>query len=281
VDSLRRTGEELLGLPRIMPPAAAFADVVEAFMDWEEHDQAATAAVTVRSLPCSAPQLCVHYRSTAWTGVLVARLKPEAASRLIGLPLLEPTDSSVGMRELFGAGPVSVLEEQLAQARTSLERVNCVEAFLLPRLRENLLTPVMHRAVQMLRNYPTLSGQELAARLDMSERHLSRRFRSLFGTSPKQFARVARVNKIVRARWYGGAWTDIAHSLGFFDQSHMINDFKSLVGVTPTQFFGDAASSNRALNSLLGRSPFANFVVTRDFNGRPGIRPSLVAPRYL
>jgi AraC-like DNA-binding protein len=278
-----------------MPPTAALADVVEAFMDWEV-PQAVTASLRVRSLPCLAPKLCVHYRSSVWSdrgrnagfyrhvavgiqtevaairvpagpiGVLLIRLRPEAASRLIGSSLQELADSSIDMRDLFGAEPVSILEEQLAEARSSLERVKRVEAFLVPRLREDQLAPAMRRAVQMLRHNPTLYGRELAAQLDISERHLSRSFRSLFGTSPKQFARIARISKILRARWYGGAWTDIAHTMGFFDQAHMINDFKNMVGVTPTQFFCDASGRNGALNGLFGRSSFANLLVTCDFN---------------
>jgi hypothetical protein len=54
--------------------------------------------------------------------------------------------------------------------------------------------------------------------------------------------------------------------MGFFDQAHMINDFKSMAGVTPAQFFCEATGRNAALNTLFGRSPFANFLVTCDFN---------------
>jgi AraC-like DNA-binding protein len=298
VESLRRPRAEPLALPRIMPATVALAEVVEAFMDWEVSDRALADAITARILPCSSPLLCVHYRSTAWSnrrrssgyyrhiasgiqtevaairssggpiGVVVVRLKPEAASRIIGVRLRELTDASVQMRDLFGAGPVSLLEEQLAEARNSLERVQRVEDFLVPRLRAQDLSAPMRFAAQALRADPTLSTRLLAARLDISERHLSRSFRAIFGTSPKQFARIARISRILHARWYGAAWTDIAHSLGFFDQAHMINDFKSMVGLSPSQFFYDASSRNAALNSLLGRSPFSNFLVTCDFNVR-------------
>jgi AraC-like DNA-binding protein len=292
-----------------MPPVAALGDVVESLMDWEVSDRRMTVSLT--ALPSTAPLLCVHYRSTAWSnrrrsagyyrqivagiqteaaairapggplGVVATRLRPEAASRLIGSSLQELTDSSVAMRDLFGDGPVSVLEERLAEADSSLERVQQVEAFLLPRLRANELAPAMQHAVRSLRDNPTLSGRVLAAQLDISERHLSRSFRSIFGISPKQFARIARIGKIVRARWNGGAWADIAHTMGFFDQAHMINDFKSMVGVTPAQLFCEVAGRNAALNTLFGRSPFSNFLVTCDFNilapgrDRDASRPAL------
>jgi AraC-like DNA-binding protein len=291
-ECLRRPPIEPVALPRIMPATAALADVVEAFMDWEVSDR--VDSLTARVLPCSSPQLCIHYRSTAWSnslrgagyyrhtasgiqtgvaairscggpiGVVVVRLKPEAASRIIGVSLRELTDAGVRMRDLFGAGPVSLLEEQLSEAGNSLERVQWVEEFLVPRLRAPDLSAAMRFAAQALRADPTLSTRLLAARLDISERHLSRSFRAIFGTSPKQFARIARISRILHARWYGGAWTDIAHSLGFFDQAHMINDFKSMVGMSPSQFY-DAASCNAAVNRLFGRSPFSNFLLTSDF----------------
>jgi AraC-like DNA-binding protein len=35
----------------------------------------------------------------------------------------------------------------------------------------------------------------------------------------------------------GLSWASIACSCGFADQAHMINDFKAILGVTPTHFF--------------------------------------------
>lgn len=286
-----RSRAEPVPLPRFMPAPAALADVVEALMDWEVSDRALAASLTLRALPCCSPQLYVHYRTIAWStrrrnagyyrliasgiqtevaairscggpiGVLVVRLKPEAASRIIGVSLCELTDTSVQLRDLFGAGPVSLLQEQLAEAENSVARVQCIQDFLVPRLRTDALPAAMQLAVQALRADPTVSRRLLSARLDISERHLARSFRATFGTSPKQFARIVRMSRILHARWCGGTWTDIAHSLGFFDQSHMINDFKRMVGMSPSQFFDDASSRNAVLNCLLGRSPFSNLQV--------------------
>jgi AraC-like DNA-binding protein len=286
-----------LALPQIVPPTAALGSVVEAILDWEVADGDVANSLTARLLPCSSPQLCVHYRASAWSnrrrsagfyrqiasgiqtevaairasgplGVVAVRLKPEGASRITGVTLRELTDSSVGMRDLFGNAAVALLEEQLAEAQSSLERVFRIEDFLLQRLRADPLSPAMSFAARALRADPTLPARVLAAHLDISERHLSRSFRGIFGTSPKQFARVARVSKILRARWQGDTWTDIAHGMGFFDQAHMINDFRGLVGLSPSQFFGDACGRTAALNASFGRSPFSNVLVTCDRGSR-------------
>jgi len=37
-------------------------------------------------------------------------------------------------------------------------------------------------------------------------------------------------------------WADLALEGGFYDQSHLVNEFRALCGVTPTEFLGRTAS---------------------------------------
>jgi AraC-like DNA-binding protein len=67
----------------------------------------------------------------------------------------------------------------------------------------------------------------------------------MFGASPKQFARVARIEKILAMRQGGSAWADIAYACGFADQAHMINDFDAIVGEPPEHFFRTIAVDAR------------------------------------
>jgi AraC-like DNA-binding protein len=80
--------------------------------------------------------------------------------------------------------------------------------------------------------------RKLASLLGISERHLSRGFRATYGTSPKQYARLARIEKVVAARKRGLGWADVAYACGFTDQAHLIHDFGTIVGGTPAEFFG-------------------------------------------
>jgi AraC-like DNA-binding protein len=187
-----------------------------------------------------------HYVSRRLAGVLVARprgplgticvhLKPEAAASLLGERLQCFLDATIGLDDLFGAGQVSLLEEMLSEARTSAERFACVERFLAANLRAHRAELVACRAAALLRRNPQLRISQLAVALDVSQRHLSRRFQAMFGTSPKQFARIARIESVWSARAQGATWADIAHAAGFTDQAHMINDFTEIVGVPPAQ----------------------------------------------
>jgi AraC-like DNA-binding protein len=179
----------------------------------------------------------VTLRPSGPLGVLIVRLKPEAAARLMGERMQDFVNEKIDLGHLFKAGELSLLEEMLMEAPDSAARFARIESFLLRNLRECRPDPVACLAAQCLRRNPSLRVQRLAARLDVSERHLSRSFRAMFGASPKQFARVARIENILAMRRDGSAWADIAYACGFADQAHMINDFDAIVGAPPQQLF--------------------------------------------
>jgi methylphosphotriester-DNA--protein-cysteine methyltransferase len=56
------------------------------------------------------------------------------------------------------------------------------------------------------------------------------------GLTPKLYARIKRFELVVR-HLNGAAidWTTVAQHCGYFDQSHLIRDCKSLSGFTPTE----------------------------------------------
>lgn len=77
----------------------------------------------------------------------------------------------------------------------------------------------------------------IANRLEISERHLRRRFQSATGMSPKTYAMQLRVSAAaIRADASPTPdWATIACDYGYFDQAHMIADFRSLCGQTPVE----------------------------------------------
>jgi AraC-like DNA-binding protein len=141
--------------------------------------------------------------------------------------------ATIGLEDLFGAGRISLLEEKLSEATTSAERFSHMRTFLLSNLRPWRAESVACRAAALLRREPCLRVRQLAARLEVSERHLCRDFSAMFGMGPKQFARIARINRVLSARARGATWADIAYATGFTDQAHMINDFTAIMGVSP------------------------------------------------
>jgi AraC-like DNA-binding protein len=82
------------------------------------------------------------------------------------------------------------------------------------------------------------SVQELACSSGMSQRSLQRLFQEYVGASPKWVIRRYRLHELVE-RLKAGDVVDGAQAaldLGYFDQAHLINDFRSIVGYSPTRY---------------------------------------------
>jgi AraC-like DNA-binding protein len=63
------------------------------------------------------------------------------------------------------------------------------------------------------------------------------------GLTPKRFARVRRLQRILdaAARNVNVDWAEAAVEHGYYDQAHLINDFRELTGITPTAYRPRAA----------------------------------------
>lgn len=79
----------------------------------------------------------------------------------------------------------------------------------------------------------------------LSERQLRRRFQIAVGLSPKAYARVVRLHHamaLARAAVVPD-WAEIAVRSGFYDQPHMIAEFRRAVGMSCVRFFQATAST--------------------------------------
>jgi AraC-like DNA-binding protein len=201
----------------------------------------------------------------------MVRLKPESAMRVGQGLMSELFDAAVSVGDVFGPTEASFLFEKLAGAKDSVGRVMAVQDFLLRRLRDDEPDPAMRQAMLSLRRNSTLSVRQLAMQLDLSERHLSRQFRAATGATPKQFARIVRIGKVVAtARPHRQSWAEIAVSCGFTDQAHMVNEFRTMIGSSPEAFFHMTSLRVRPpMTASSAESDFYNtFVLEQDRSGR-------------
>jgi AraC-like DNA-binding protein len=298
---IEKAGRGAGGRPGMLGPAKLvhvhplLAEIVDQIADWDFPDGDMARSLAPKALPSTTPYLIAQYRvpmrsdrhfgssdyqhrqyghvaTAIGTGVVTLRpsgplgalivgLKPEGAARLMGDRMQDFVNEKIDLSHLFKPSGLSLLEEMLMEAPDSTTRFARIESFLLRNLRECRPDPVVCRAAQYLRRNPSLRIKRLAALFDVSERHLSRRFRAMFGTSPKLFARVARIEKISTMRQSGSAWADIAHACGFADQAHMINDFGAIVGEPPQQVFRTTNSDTDCERSApTGRSAAPSYV---------------------
>ncbi|GAA3393600.1 helix-turn-helix domain-containing protein [Cryptosporangium minutisporangium] len=82
---------------------------------------------------------------------------------------------------------------------------------------------------------PPAGVAAVADDLGVSERHLRNRFAAAVGVSPKHYARIERVRRLL-GRIGSAPWARLATEAGFYDQSHLGREFRQLMGVPPGAF---------------------------------------------
>ena len=76
-----------------------------------------------------------------------------------------------------------------------------------------------------------LDGEPIAA----SARTLQRQFKLATGMTHKRFTMIERARLAAESLRKGEAAQNVVHSLGFYDQAHLINSLREIVGQTPSQ----------------------------------------------
>jgi transcriptional regulator GlxA family with amidase domain len=123
-------------------------------------------------------------------------------------------------------------------AREMLSRMHEVNPFpqienlLLAMLRPNDNDAMLNQVLDsILRSGGATRVADLASQSRISRRHLERIFLRSVGIGPKLFSRIVRFQHLLRAPY--NDWAMLAADSGYFDQAHLIRDFRQFTGQTP------------------------------------------------
>ena len=173
------------------------------------------------------------------TGISV-RFKIGGAAPFFPIPLSEIANRHVHVNDLW-PGVSERLSESLFAAENHEERIALLQDALFIRLKSCEWCSsmrVVRAAVKLAHQAGTKRVSDLAKAIGVSDRHLNRVFQNDVGVSPKQFFRILRFQQVVKVARQNAAlnWAEIAADTDYYDQSHLIAEFKRLTGMTPTAF---------------------------------------------
>jgi AraC-like DNA-binding protein len=171
--------------------------------------------------------------------VIGVHFRPGGAFPFLGIPASELADAHVDLEELWGTSAIE-LRERLCLAKTPAERFHLLEKALMA----HLLRPLQHHyAVEFALDNFSRANSGLAVRDVARDAGLSqRRFIQLFsrevGMSPKLFCRIGRFRQALETVRHTALpnWSQVALECGYYDQSHLINDFRFFSDLTPTEY---------------------------------------------
>ena len=135
------------------------------------------------------------------------------------------------------------LAEKIAEAGNIYERSGIFMDYYMETLRKKEVTGTAGNIESYVRNriYESkgnISIGELAAETGYSECYIRRVFGEVHGISPKVFEKIVRfqnmLDRMDKESFRGIG--DIALESGYYDQSHMIKDFKNYTGMTPEHY---------------------------------------------
>jgi AraC-like DNA-binding protein len=94
----------------------------------------------------------------------------------------------------------------------------------------------------------------VAADAGLLPRTFRRRFSAQVGLTPKRFARVQRLQRVVRGLdgLVRADWAAVAAEHGYADQPHLADEFRELAGVAPTEYLRSRISGPNHLHAAPG-----------------------------
>jgi AraC-like DNA-binding protein len=200
------------------------------------------------------PEMRVPFRDLWFSGAQQRPLDTEAphgnalvgvafhvagAYALLGVEQQDLADRVVPLADLLGDS-VLALRQRLLDTPSIEGRLSVVEDWLLARLAPDR---GVHPAVQWaLQRIAATQGQvsvaTLARESGYTRKHLAGLFARQTGLAPKVLARVQRFRAALGFLGRSGAvpWAELAARCGYYDQSHLVRDFRAFSGCSPGDF---------------------------------------------
>ena len=183
------------------------------------------------------PTSHAHYKTSGLASCYIhVRLRPGRARCVLGFPLNELMDGIAPLDTIWSANGKALLDQLLAAE--PCRAVSLLEEALRGAIAGQGCRPsqVVSQAVNVIDGGSHASVGELARSLGLSARHLRDLFRTELGMSPKRYARIARLRRLLALDWLDAPWATLAAEAGYYDQAHMIADFRDLLLCTPQTY---------------------------------------------
>lgn len=144
------------------------------------------------------------------------------------------------LEKIFGDRRAKELERSIVDAANTGQRITIVETFLLSILSEAQTIDALIKSTvdDLLSSGGSLHIKNIIKEDPSLRRTLERRFRKQVGISPKQLAKVLRLQAALKLMLGNNhdTLTKIAYDVDYYDQAHFIKDFKEFTGTSPGEF---------------------------------------------
>ncbi len=174
----------------------------------------------------------------AQTQIVGVRFRPGRARSILGLSPREFTDNFISLEDLWPRRGKE-LRIRMQEAKSAAHRFQTLRHAL--GMPEEAANPVQRAIAALSSAHGDLDLDGLASQANLSSRQFRRRCHQETGLTPKHLCRILRFRRAQQLA--AGAskvnWSRIAAETGYFDQAHLIRDFREFTGRTPASVFSN------------------------------------------
>jgi AraC-like DNA-binding protein len=165
------------------------------------------------------------------------RFRSGKASMFFDFDASELTDQKTELQNIAGRDG-SILIEKLFDAQDLSLKIEILNANLSSWFTNKSNEKVDYVIQKIIQSQGNISINWICRSLDLSRQHLARLFQEYVGIRPKQFARVIRFQALLKnvRQTQKVNWANEAAMLGYYDQAHLITDFRQFSGTSPEKF---------------------------------------------
>jgi len=174
------------------------------------------------------------------TYLIGVKFKQGEAFHFFKKPMLQFSNKIINLNDVFSVDTNS-LEEVLVKAKNDDEIRKILNYFFFVNV-ESLIceSKVVHSVIQKVKVSGTaLLIKDLCVSENISNKHLISLFNKKVGISPKLLYRINKFLKVIEILQVSNRvnWSQIAQDCHYYDQAHLINEFKKFSSLSPNEYF--------------------------------------------
>ncbi|MBS1527121.1 MAG: helix-turn-helix transcriptional regulator, partial [Bacteroidetes bacterium] len=186
------------------------------------------------------------------TRVIIVVFQPYGFFRLYGMPADEVKGLIVDACLIDGNG-IKLLNDHLRSAGSYAASIAMVENYYLKIFKEPAISTDHVGLVikQIIRVKGQVTVKQLTDMTGFSERNLERLFQTTIGISPVRYLQIVKLHyflSLIRSQGNTVSLTQAGLESGYYDQAHLIHNFKQTTGLTPKQYL--SAGNSLTVNLL-------------------------------
>lgn len=185
---------------------------------------------------------------TGYVHLIGVRLRASGGWPFLGIPMREFSSQVVELDSVLGP-EINELRDRLGEKTTDAARFDLLEDWLRTRQRTSPTRAVSYALRAIQSGADSVRIGQMAEEIGISHKHLLREFDRCVGLTPKVFSRLCAFQRVIQSVGHRKdvEWADTATTCGYYDQAHLIREFRAFSGFTPATY-------------LLRRGPFLNYL---------------------